>query len=171
MEQPHLPFGQPSTKRCNACGEVKSLDDFHRARKARDGRQHNCKVCNIAINKQWYRDHPEVRPDRMDEYARQRHRRNHRRLFDYLLEHPCVDCGENDPVVLEFDHLRDKVKNVSAMMGHPWWKVVAEIAKCEVVCANCHRRRTVARLGGLRYLLAQELSGVGAPGIEPETRA
>jgi hypothetical protein len=71
-------------------------------------------------------------------------------VLEYLLTHPCVDCGETDPVVLEFDHLRDKLGNISAMYGHAWRSILAEIAKCDVVCANCHRRRTARRVGAFR---------------------
>jgi hypothetical protein len=61
-----------------------------------------------------------------------------------------VDCGEDDIVVLEFDHLRDKRHNVSAMTTELWHHIEAEIAKCEVVCANCHKRRTDWRHGHYR---------------------
>ena len=91
----------------------------------------------------------------MNAYAKRRRRDNLQRVLDYLKTHPCVDCGEDDPIVLEFDHLRDKVANISAMRGHPWWKMLLEIAKCEVVCANCHRRRTAARVESFRYLQGQ----------------
>lgn len=74
--------------------------------------------------------------------------------MDYLLAHPCVDCGEQDPVVLDFDHLPgfEKRFTISRAVGastRSWDSILAEIAKCEVVCANCHRRRTAAR-GGFR---------------------
>lgn len=63
-------------------------------------------------------------------------------LLDYLQTHPCVDCGEKDPIVLEFDHVRgEKILNVTAMATAPREKVLAEIAKCDIRCANCHRRR------------------------------
>jgi len=60
----------------------------------------------------------------------------------------CVDCGVTNPIVLDFDHLHDKKYNVSRMIhdGFSWAAIKKEIAKCEVVCANCHRIRTHNRL-------------------------
>jgi L-lysine 2,3-aminomutase len=89
----------------------------------------------------------------MDPYNRERRHTMQRHVIEYLREHPCVDCGETDPIVLEFDHLRDKIANVSAMAlaKRPWRVILAEIEKCEVVCANCHRRRTLARSGAFRW--------------------
>jgi hypothetical protein len=69
-------------------------------------------------------------------------------LVAFFRSHPCVDCGEDDPLVLEFDHLGEKDFNISkGVRDRGWHKVLAEMAKCDVVCANCHRRRT-ARRGG-----------------------
>jgi hypothetical protein len=158
MDDDSLPLeGLVPRKRCSMCREWKPLDEFHRSRSGRDGRQNNCKPCNIEVNKRWYRQHPEARSQRMDDYARRRREDGHRRILDYLRSHPCVDCGERDPVVLEFDHLRDKVRNVSAMANacQPWETIEAEIAKCEVVCANCHRRRTAARVQSFRYRMGR----------------
>jgi hypothetical protein len=59
-------------------------------------------------------------------------------------------------VVLEFDHLRDKLFSVGQDLSRrSWSSILAEIEKCEVVCANCHRRRTARRRGALRMLLSQ----------------
>ena len=76
---------------------------------------------------------------------------NRELLWKYLIDHPCVDCGEADIVVLDFDH-RDpaaKTANVSAMVakGWSWPTIAAEIAKCDVVCSNDHRRRTARSQG------------------------
>jgi hypothetical protein len=57
-----------------------------------------------------------------------------------------VDCGEADLRVLDFDHddPADKRWNIARLLTltHPWPKILAEIGKCSVRCANCHRRRT-----------------------------
>ena len=62
-------------------------------------------------------------------------------------EKGCKDCGIKDFRVLDFDHLRDKIINLAVMIGEGWAKskIVAEIAKCEVRCANCHRIKTWQR--------------------------
>lgn len=86
--------------------------------------------------------------DRAKLYAAQkRHRiKIRKQLFEFLSKNPCVDCGEDDPIVLEFDHrnTRNKFKIVGKMLsGHySWNSVYDEIKKCEVRCANCHRRKT-----------------------------
>lgn len=70
------------------------------------------------------------------------------KCVEYLRSHPCVDCGESDPVVLDFDHVRGKKRfNVAYMIRtYPWSAVLKEIAKCVVRCANCHRRKTFGHL-------------------------
>ena len=72
----------------------------------------------------------------------------------YLLDHPCVDCGEFDPLVLEFDHIRKKRKTISSLVRSctGWEKILKEIARCEVRCANCHRRKHLLALGCPDYL-------------------
>ena len=77
-------------------------------------------------------------------------------LIEYFRENPCRDCGETDPVVLEFDHLYGKAFNISkGLRDRNWQSVLAEIAKCDVVCSNCHRRRTARRGGYLKIVLAR----------------
>jgi hypothetical protein len=136
-----------SEKRCGKCGEVKPETAFNRAG---DGRQHWCRECFKAYFKaRGARHMAQVRQSQVRRRAdRQAIVREHMR------EHPCADCGERDPIVLEFDHLdaTTKVGAVSKM----WMDCLsidairAEIARCEVVCANCHRRRTAARGGWTR---------------------
>lgn len=74
-------------------------------------------------------------------------------IVEYLKNHPCVDCGEADIVVLDFDHVKDKVLDISHMMQQKWSlkKIQIEIIKCEVRCANCHRRKTAKDRGYYKY--------------------
>ena len=85
--------------------------------------------------------------------AQRKHRikvRGH--LLEYLSSKKCIDCGESDPIVLDFDHIepKNKFKPVSRMLsGHwSWESLTKEIAKCEIRCANCHRRKTYIEQGG-----------------------
>lgn len=145
------------TKRCSRCKVVKPASAFHRDRNRGDGLQSYCRECNNARAKLFHADNPEHCRKRISKRAKRLRVVNHVRLFRYLLEHPCVDCGETDPVVLDFDHITsDKVANVSALLVKHWEVIVDEIAKCEVVCANCHRRRTARRLGSLRLRLTED---------------
>ena len=96
---------------------------------------------------------PDLRPDGgRAENRRLARQRAQEKVIEYLREHPCVDCGETDIVVLEFDHQGDKAEEVNLMVraGAPWRRILAEIMKCEVVCANDHRRRTAKAFGYYR---------------------
>jgi hypothetical protein len=77
-------------------------------------------------------------------------------LIEFFRTHPCVDCGETDPLVLEFDHLGDKRFTISHnFSGRNWQSILKEMEKCDVVCANCHRRRTARQFGHLRAVLVE----------------
>lgn len=75
-----------------------------------------------------------------------------RHVAAYLAGYPCVDCGEPDARVLDFDHVGRKIEVVSSLAarGAPTARIDAEIARCEVRCANCHRRVTARRSGWSR---------------------
>lgn len=85
------------------------------------------------------------------EASRVKRRDKHRGLVvEYLLTHPCVDCGEPDPVVLEFDHIDPETKTEAVcqlVTNRSWERIKEEIDKCEVRCANCHRRKTHIQFG------------------------
>ena len=82
------------------------------------------------------------------ELAHKTKQQDKKNLADIKRASGCVDCRENNHIVLDFDHLRDKKYNISRMIhdGFSWKAILKEIQKCEVVCANCHRIRTYDRL-------------------------
>lgn len=73
--------------------------------------------------------------------------RNRERLNNYKLERGCVDCGYvGHPQALQFDHVRGvKRFNIGSKVKLAWSTLLDEIAKCDVVCANCHAVRTAER--------------------------
>jgi hypothetical protein len=77
-------------------------------------------------------------------------------LIEFFRTHPCIDCGETDPLVLEFDHLHDKSFDIArGLRDRSWAELLPEMAKCDVICANCHRRRTAVQRGFVRAAVAQ----------------
>ncbi|MFY3742241.1 MAG: hypothetical protein HMLIMOIP_002705 [Candidatus Nitrosomirales archaeon] len=89
--------------------------------------------------------------DRTKEYAWQKANREKKKqlLWNYLLEHPCIDCGMANPIVLEFDHVRGikkfEIGKAVTGSGRSWETILTEIAKCDVRCRNCHAIQTFQR--------------------------
>ena len=87
-----------------------------------------------------YRNRPEVKAKQRAFYAERR------AMLDAIkVQSGCVDCGYKDhPAALDFDHKDgvDKRYNIAAIPMYRWETIEAEIAKCEVRCANCHRIRS-----------------------------
>ena len=144
-------------KICTKCQQDKSLAEFS-FRKKEVGKRHAwCQPCMRKHNmSRYYSRHSYYKSHHQTLTEKSRQAKS-QLLLTYLLEHPCLDCGESDPIVLEFDH-RDgveKIGSVTEMVCHncSWPKIMAEIQKCDVRCANCHRRRTAKVRGYTRFLL------------------
>jgi hypothetical protein len=93
-----------------------------------------------------------IRKNRKNDYLaeRKRNKRKKEKLIDFLSDKCCTDCGITDSRLLEFDHIdpQTKTKAVARLLssGYGWERLLAEINKCEIVCANCHRIRTYSRM-------------------------
>jgi hypothetical protein len=133
---------------------VKPLEAFPPVRRGEPKLQSWCRECFAEANARNYRKNHEREKARIYKYITERRAQVREKIIEYLREHPCVDCGESDIVVLEFDHVGDKVADVSVYAGggRSWARVRAEIDKCEVRCANCHRRKTRERSTSRRTL-------------------
>ena len=133
-------------KKCSCCQYPKSIREFGRRSKAADGLNPRCLECMRQTHNSLYRNSVERRLSIKAATAAQI-QINKQFVFQYLTEHPCVDCGESDVIVLEFDHVRGvKRREISRMVytGTSLETLQKEIAKCDVRCANCHRRKTHA---------------------------
>jgi len=137
---------------CSVCGEPKEDDQFNWKVRARGWRLSTCKECQKEVRRKHYHNNPEPYKRRSIEAKRE----NYRRFYEWLSQQSCVDCGESDPVVLELDHVRgDKRDHVGKMLSdnRSWKTLLAEMEKCDVVCANCHRRRTARTFGWKKQLI------------------
>lgn len=139
-------------KTCRECEVAKPLVEFNKNSSKVDGRQDRCRPCDNSRARGYYSKNKSRMIGQINDAQKRRSIAMKRWICEYLEAHPCSDCGESDIQVLEFDHQRDKLYNVSKMLGGDFnlAAVQAEVAKCEVVCANCHKRRTDSSNGNYR---------------------
>lgn len=74
--------------------------------------------------------------------------REQRAKIEKLKASPCLDCGRRfPPECMDFDHRDGTIKRgtISQLLSHSWDQILSEIAKCDLICANCHRIRTRRR--------------------------
>ena len=144
-------------RHCKHCDMRKAISEFAWRNRAKGRRAPFCRSCQAEYMRAHYLANKELYVARAEASKRRARLERTKLLLKYFETHPCTDCGETDALVLEFDHLRDKCFDIgTAFACRRWATVLAEIEKCEVVCANCHRRRTVTRCGGLRARLVAE---------------
>lgn len=138
-------------KICTCCGEERDAEqDFTWKYKRRGIRNTRCKFCLSQASKRHYQKNKQIYIARSRARDKITIEDSRRRLAAYLTDHPCVDCGQLDIRVLEFDHVRgDKRDDIARMieMSYSWPAIEIEIAKCDVRCANCHRIKTCERGG------------------------
>ena len=139
------------TKKCSRCLSHLPLTEFHRSVKyGKPYTYAHCKQCQRAYVQQHYLDNRDTYVAKAKRHKKKAIGIVREKLAAYLKEHPCIDCGEPDLVVLQFDHVKgEKKTEVSRLVtaGFPWETVEVEIRKCEVRCANCHTRKTATSFG------------------------
>lgn len=138
-------------KICTICKDEKKPDDFNKNKREKDGLNTICKTCSRENSKKYYSENKEYHISEINKRKLRMQKENRLNVFEYYKTHPCIDCGNDNPIILEFDH-RDgekKLYNVADMVRAPmsWANIEVEIAKCDVRCANCHRIRTAIQLG------------------------
>ena len=131
-------------KTCTKCQKELQDNEFAWKNKASKTKSSSCKSCNREYQRKHYINNKKDYINKAVKNKAKVSAENREKRRKYLLEHPCIDCGETDLVVLQFDHVRGKKRNIVANLvndGYSWETVSIEIEKCEVRCANCHIRR------------------------------
>lgn len=166
------------TKLCTTCNTTKDVSEFYTDPCTKDGYNYKCKECRKAYDREYKKAYKLKHKDKILAQARI-HTANYRnkvkketgsypkdyrkaklmvKVLAYLAEHPCADCGETNPVVLEFHHTDPNTKSgtISQMIRvtKNWQCIQEEINKCIVLCANCHRIVTAKMQGWYTNQLA-----------------
>lgn len=137
-------------KKCNVCKIEKILDEFHWKNKIKKIKNCTCKDCRKIIIRDHYQKNKQSYIKKAEKSKKIFFKNVRDFLFEYFNNNPCVDCGETDIRVLEFDHVRGIKENSICTMirSQKSLKTIKkEIEKCEVRCANCHRKKTVEEFG------------------------
>lgn len=133
---------------CNVCKKEKSLNYFHKNKNNKNGLQRRCKPCHIKYVLASRRLHKE----RDLAYHKAYIRKHKVLLFEYLSDKSCIDCGINNPILFEFDHVRGvKSFSITKKVSMSFETKLKEIEKCEIRCANCHRFKTAKERNYLIY--------------------
>ena len=135
-------------KECCKCKRTLHISEFHKNKRRKDGHTNYCKNCKREYNADHYVKTKDQWKDARSESVQRSRKISHQYLFDYLSSHPCIDCGNSDVRVLDFDHVGEKIYNIADMIGGSLEKLIAEVKKCEIRCRNCHAIKTYERLGG-----------------------
>lgn len=140
---------------CTKCSQPKDESEYFVKNKS-TGRLHSqCKDCYKEYRKTFSADHYAKYGETYRERARLRRarlkRQNQIELIEYMKNKACAICMESDIRVLEFDHLDPTTKsfNIARAVndGIPWAIILLEIEKCQILCSNCHKKRTATQYG------------------------
>lgn len=137
---------------CTRCNQPKSEDDFFFRNKQTGKLRQDCKECcrkfrhsseHYQKYKSEYRARTKARNERI-------FKENIKHLLEFFKIHPCLICGESNPIFLDFDHRDPTTKkgNISSWIRwQTWSKIFDEISKCDVLCVKCHRLKTANQFG------------------------
>ena len=131
-------------KTCSRCKKIKQFDEFNFRNTAKGLRHSYCRECGKQFTRNHYKNNK-------NQYL-ERNYRTFQKRKEYIRKvksRPCADCGIQYPYyVMDFDHREDEVKEIqlNQIVRYSIKQLAREIAKCDVVCSNCHRERTFQRL-------------------------
>lgn len=125
-------------KKCYTC--KRSDVEFNKNKAKKDGLNSICKDCSRKRSRLYYKDHKAIHIKNVGKRNAIVVGRNRKFTDDYKSERGCKYCPEKETCCLQFHHLGDKDESISVLVGRgvSIERILKEINKCEVVCANCH---------------------------------
>lgn len=145
---------------CTKCHLTKKESDYF-VKDKKNGRLHaQCKECYKEHRRTYYAEHYLKHGNEYRARAKLRRAKVKRdlqiKLVEYLTGKSCKNCGESDIRVLEFDHIIPKTKRFGIATaitdGKKWSDILEEIESCQILCANCHKKRTAEQYGWFKAI-------------------
>jgi len=140
-------------KKCNKCENEKEITNFSFKDKKNNRRSTICNECQKEYKNKWYHSSIENK-ERFKNTRIETKKKLKINMLNFLKGKKCVDCGEDDIVTFDFDHRDSKTKSysISKMISDAfsWKKILEEIKKCDIRCANCHRKKTAKQFGNYK---------------------
>ena len=134
--------------KCKKCGNPKTEDQFRITNTKTGRRRKHCDDCQRKYQTSWHVRNKEVHNSAINQ-DRKRRKEIEAPVIRQLKSNPCMDCGKSFPYyVMDFDHRPDEKKSfeiAKSLYRYGLERVLAEINKCDLLCANCHRIRTHKR--------------------------
>ena len=133
-------------KTCCACKETKPESEYSFKYRERGIRTTKCRACTNKYSQKHYEKNKEVYIARAIKHNKRYIKQKKEFIMELKMSNPCLGCGETNPTVLEFDHInpKDKKGNIATMIrgGYSVGTILKEALKCQILCANCHRKKT-----------------------------
>jgi hypothetical protein len=140
-------------KSCSLCKLDKPTEEYNKNLSKKDGLQTFCRSCNKEKARVYYRLNQEKYRVKTSTRKKLLIEENQKKMWKLLTRGQYVDCGNKNPMVLEFDHLTEKEAGVSTLLceGYSWSRISKEIEKCVLRCANCHNIKTHKEKNSYRW--------------------
>jgi hypothetical protein len=143
---------------CNKCHTEKPVDNFSYKDRDKGLRKKICRNCHSLYRKQHYLQNKDKYIEKANKWNTKQKEVISKYLFAKLSKSQCLDCGENDIIVLEFDHINNKKIGIAEMYKNSYSlrAIEEELNKCEIRCANCHRRKTAKESGFWKLKMSKQ---------------
>jgi len=149
-------------KKCSTCKAEKTELDFYFRNKAKGTRNSICKLCMKLYRRNHYDNNINYYKDKAKRNTKRRVLENKKYIWSYLKAHSCVDCGETNPIVLEFDHKDPAFKSFTIGTVLNGWRnfelLEEEVAKCDIRCSNCHKLKTAKQRGYYKWVEKDDIN-------------
>lgn len=155
-------------KICSKCNISKTENDFFFRDKKNGHRHTQCKECYKSQRSNYHAEHYRKYRSVYIERAKIRREKLRKEFRFTILQHlqgkSCVSCNENDIRVLEFDHIEAPKKSFTisqaVKLGRSVDELKSELKKCQILCSNCHKKKTAHQYNWYKSLNLEAPSGI-----------